>query len=62
MVGTTAFETANIGSGEKSVTIQTAFSTTRADVSPVIDLQRTGMITISNRIDNQVALAACGNK
>ena len=53
MIGTTAFETANIGSGEKSVTIQTAFSTTRADVSPVIDLQRTGMITISNRIDNQ---------
>ena len=53
MIGTTAFETANIGSGEKSVTIQTAFSTTRADVSPVIDLQRTGMITVSNRIDNQ---------
>ena len=58
MIGTTAFETANIGSGEKSVTIQTAFSTTRADVSPVIDLQRTGMITISNRIDNQVASGA----
>lgn len=58
IVGTTAFETANIGSGEKSVTIQTAFSTTRADVSPVIDLQRTGMITISNRIDNQVASGA----
>ena len=53
IIGTTAFETANIGSGEKSVTIQTAFSTTRADVSPVIDLQRTGMITVSNRIDNQ---------
>ena len=52
MVATTANETANL-SGEKSVTIQTAFSTTRADVSPVIDLQRTGMITISNRIDNQ---------
>mgnify|MGYP001196693884 FL=1 len=58
MIGTTAFETANIGSGEKSVTIQTAFSTTRADVSPVIDLQRTGMITVSNRIDNQVASGA----
>ena len=58
IVGTTAFETANIGSGEKSVTIQTEFSTTRADVSPVIDLQRTGMITISNRIDNQVASGA----
>lgn len=58
IVGTTAFETANIGSGEKSVTIQTAFSTTRADVSPVIDLQRTGMITISNRIDNQVVSGA----
>jgi hypothetical protein len=58
IIGTTAFETANIGSGEKSVTIQTAFSTTRADVSPVIDLQRTGMITISNRIDNQVASGA----
>ena len=58
IIGTTAFETANIGSGEKSVTIQTAFSTTRADVSPVIDLQRTGMITVSNRIDNQVASGA----
>ena len=58
IVGTTAFETANIGSGEKSVTIQTAFSTTRADVSPVIDLQRTGIITISNRIDNQVVSGA----
>ena len=58
IIGTTAFETANIGSGEKSVTIQTAFSTTRADVSPVIDLQRTGMITVSNRIDNQVPSGA----
>ena len=52
LVATTANETANL-SGEKSVTIQTAFSTTRADVSPVIDLQRTGIIGISNRIDNQ---------
>ena len=58
MIGTTAFETANIGAGEKSATIQTAFSTTRADVSPVIDLQRAGMITISNRIDNQVSSGA----
>ena len=58
IIGTTAFETANIGSGEKSATIQTAFSTTRADVSPVIDLQRAGMITISNRIDNQVSSGA----
>lgn len=58
IIGTTAFETANIGSGEKSATIQTTFSTTRADVSPVIDLQRAGMITISNRIDNQVSSGA----
>ena len=58
IIAPTSIETSQLGSGEKSVTIQTTFSTDRADVSPVIDLQRTGIIGISNRIDNQVSSGA----
>ncbi|MEC7280278.1 MAG: hypothetical protein VXV98_09640, partial [Candidatus Thermoplasmatota archaeon] len=55
LVATTANETANLGAGEKSVTIRANMNTTRADVSPVVDTQRTALTTAHHRIDNQVS-------
>lgn len=53
-------ETAELGAGERSVTFKVNLATSRADVSPVIDCQRTSLTTISNMIDNQAAAAASG--
>ena len=39
--------------GERSVTFKVDLGTTRSDVSPMIDAQRTSLTTISNLIDNQ---------
>lgn len=46
--------------GEKSVTYTVEMDTVRADVSPLIDCQRTSLTTISNLIDNQSATTANG--
>ena len=48
-------ETAQLGSGVRSTTWKVDLSTTRADVSPIVDTQRVSLITLSNMIDNQVA-------
>ena len=53
-------ETSELGSGERSVTFKVDLGTTRADVSPYIDAQRTSLTTTSNLIDNQFAGAASG--
>jgi hypothetical protein len=39
--------------GERSVTFKVDLGTSRSDVSPMIDAQRTSLTTISNLIDNQ---------
>ena len=48
-------ETAELGSGVRSTTWKVDMSTTRADVSPIVDVQRLSLTTLSNMIDNQVA-------
>lgn len=48
-------ETAELGSGVRSTTWKVDLSTTRADVSPIVDVQRLSLTTLSNMIDNQVA-------
>jgi hypothetical protein len=48
-------ETAELGSGVRSTTWKVDLSTTRADVSPIVDVQRVSLTTLSNMIDNQVA-------
>ena len=55
LIATSANETINLGAGEKSVTIRANMNTTRADVSPVVDTQRTALTTAHHRIDNQVS-------
>ena len=55
LIATTANETTELGAGEKSVTIRANMNTTRADVSPVVDTQRTALTTAHHRIDNQVS-------
>ena len=58
LIATSANETTELGAGEKSVTIRANMNTTRADVSPVVDTQRTALTTAHNRIDNQVSSSA----
>ena len=58
LIATTANETTELGAGEKSVTIRANMNTTRADVSPVVDTQRTALTTAHHRIDNQVSSSA----
>ena len=55
LLATAANETAQLGAGEKSTTIRANMNTTRADVSPVIDTQRSGLLAVHHRIDNQVS-------
>ena len=58
LVATSANETTELGAGEKSVTIRANMNTIRADVSPVVDTQRTALTTAHHRIDNQVSAGA----
>lgn len=60
LIAKAANETSELGSGERSVTFKVDLGTTRADVSPYIDAQRTSLTTTSNLIDNQAAGAASG--
>ena len=46
--------------GERSTTFKVDMTTTRADVSPIIDAQRASLTTIGNLIDNQVASPVIG--
>jgi hypothetical protein len=56
LVAKAANETTELN-GERSVTFKVDLGTTRSDVSPMIDAQRTSLTTISNLIDNQDATA-----
>ncbi len=60
MIATTANETASLGSGVKSVEYKVNMNTTRANVSPVIDVQRASITTARNQIDKQASGAATG--
>ena len=60
LVATAANETAQIGSGEKSVTFQMDVDTSKNNVSPVIDAQRLGLAITHNRIDKQAQSPASG--
>mgnify|MGYP003671870559 FL=1 len=55
LIAKTQNETSQLGSGVRSTTFKVNMATVRADVSPLIDAQRTSLTTISNLIDNQVA-------
>lgn len=50
----------NYNSGRKSARIQCTLTTTDPLVSPVIDMQRAGMICVGNLIDNQAESATSG--
>ncbi|MDC6463664.1 DUF4815 domain-containing protein [bacterium] len=50
--------TSNFAAGTKSVTFKVDMTTKHANVSPLIDAQRTSLITFRNMIDNQVASSA----
>jgi len=60
LIAKAANETSELGAGERSVTFKVDLGTTRSDVSPLIDCQRTSLTTVSNLIDNQAAAAATG--
>ena len=60
LIANAANETAELGSGERSVTFQLSLDTTNNDVSPVVDMQRCGLGFITNRIDNQSSTAVNG--
>ena len=47
-------ETAELGIGERSVTIKVDMATTKGAVGPVIDTQGASLTTESNQIDNQI--------
>ena len=54
MVASLGNETASL-SGAKSFKLDVAMTTEDPFVSPIIDMQRAALITVSNQIDNQVA-------
>jgi len=60
LIAKTANETAELGSGVKSLSYKVDMSTIRGDVSPLIDTQRVSVSTSTNLIDNQAAGAASG--
>jgi len=47
-------------SGAKSFYLKSVLSTTLSNVSPIIDLDRTSLITVSNRIDNPLGSSSSG--
>lgn len=49
-----------LSSGSRSFILQGVFSTSRNNISPVIDLDRLSLITVSNRIDNPAGAPASG--
>ena len=60
LIATSSNETTELGAGVRSTTFKIDMGTTRADVSPVIDAQRSSLICLSNQIDKQAAVAASG--
>ena len=60
LIATATNETAELGAGERSVTVRMDVDTDKNNVSPVIDCQRQGLALIHNRIDKQAQSAASG--
>lgn len=60
LIAKTANETAELGSGVKSLEFKVQMDTVRGDVSPLIDAQRLSVTTQNNLIDNQASGAASG--
>ena len=60
LVATDSNETLNIGAGEKSVTFKFDMTTTRKNVSPIIDAARASLTTLHNVCDNQASTTASG--
>ena len=56
ILATKANDTVKLSAGERSGTFKLDFTSVSDKVSPVIDLQRTSVATIHNRIDNNNAL------
>lgn len=56
ILATKANDTIKLSAGERSGTFKLDFTSVSDKVSPVIDLQRTSVTTIHNRIDNNNAL------
>ena len=60
LVANETSETAEIGSGVKSLEINVNMTTSSNNVSPMIDLQRTSATLINNIIDKQAASTTTG--
>ena len=60
MIANTSNETSELGSGQRSCTFKVDMSTTRTDVSPVIDAQNASLTTEANLIDNQASATTNG--
>ena len=60
LIANAANETAELGSGVKSTTIQLPMTTTSAFVSPVVDMSRASLATVSHRIDKQASSITSG--
>jgi len=60
LIATPDNEVAEIGAGERSMTVKADLTTNSTRVSPVIDMQRSAMFLINNVIDNQDSAATSG--
>lgn len=60
VIGTTANETSNLGSGVKSFSAKLEFETEKSHVSPLLDLTTSMVQTIHHRIDKQSSTNAAG--
>ena len=60
LIPTSGNETSELGSGVRSTTFKIDMTTTSADVSPIIDAQRSSLTAIGNLIDNQAQSPASG--
>jgi len=60
LIANSTNETVELGSGIKSTTIQIPMTTTSSLVSPVVDMSRASLATVSHRIDKQASVATTG--
>jgi len=60
VVADSDIEITNLPSGEKSATFRVLMTTTNNEVTPMVDLQRCGVILVDNSIDKQDSAATSG--
>ena len=60
LIAKSANETSELGAGVRSTTFKVDMTTSRADVSPIIDAQRSSLTTMGYLIDNQAESPATG--